>query len=103
MSSDACKLAGWVAIRIARTLRKARCHLDRNPEHDPEHDPEGGDPLVVALVLCDAMLQDRNWERREDLFKDFAGLQWHKTALVRERLEAIMDGVNLRRDRWNVN
>jgi hypothetical protein len=101
MSSDACKSAGWVAIRIARTLREARCQLDR----DPDHDPQGGDPLIIALllVLCDAMLQDRNWERREDLFKDFAGLQWQKSALVRERIEAIMDGVNLRRDHWNVN
>jgi hypothetical protein len=101
MNGEAGKWAAWVAIRLGRSLREIRCQLERNPDYKAK----GGDPLVVGLllVLCDAVMHEDNWESRRELFKVFAWCQWPKVVNVRERIEEILDGVNLRADYWNFN
>lgn len=101
MNNAAAALAARCASLIGEKLREVRAEL----MDDPEYQECSADPMLVGmiLVLCNAVMRQENWTARREVFNAFAGVQWPQGVTVRERLDELLDGVNLRSDFWNQN
>jgi hypothetical protein len=101
MNNDSRNMAARCAMLLADHIHDIRLELER----DPAYDRCGADPMIVGIliVLCNTVMQDANWEQRRLLFEAYSGVKWPESGTVRQRLEEVLDGLNLRGDHWRFN
>ena len=101
MTNDSRKMAAKSAMLLARSIEQIRSEL----REDPAYERCAGDPMIVGLllVLCNTVMHDSNWDQRRKLFEAYSGCKWPECVTVRQRIEEVLDGLNLRSDYWRFN
>ena len=101
MNRDSRNMAARGAMLLAKSLEAIREEL----QQDPAYDRCEADPMIVGLliVLCNTVMEDDNWAKRDRLFEAFSDCKWPSSVTVRQRIEEVLDGLNLRDDRWRFN
>lgn len=101
MNNAAVNLGARISVRISEAIKEIRQEF----QDDPAYRLCGGDPILIALILtlCNSVMMDENWDYRRQLFDQFAGMEWHQGVEVRERLDELLNGINLRADYWHSN
>jgi hypothetical protein len=101
MTNDSRNMAARCAMLLAERIEQIRDEL----RADPAYERCAGDPMIVGLllVLCNSVMHEDNWSQRGLLFEAFAGCKWPAGVTVRKRLDEVLDGLNLRDDRWRFN
>ena len=93
------------AARCAMLLADHINDIRRELERDPAYDRCGAAPMIVGIliVLCNTVMQDANWEQRRLLFEAYSGGKWPASGTIRQRIEEVLDGLNLRGNHWRFN
>ena len=101
MNNDSRNMAAKSAMLLARSIEQIRSEL----REDPAYARCAADPMIVGLliVLCNTVMHDSNWEQRQLLFEAFSDCNWPECVTVRQRIEEVLDGLNLRGDYWRFN
>lgn len=89
-----------VVARLAIDLTRYLETLDS--EIDSEWGNRRGDPVMLALlvVLYNIVMTDSIWQHRDDFFRVFGSANWPDQEEARNRINELLDGVNLRSDFW---
>jgi hypothetical protein len=98
------RIAAECAVRICRFTTALRAEIEDDPEY--EASLKGGvDPVFIGLVLslCNSLMIEDNWENRERLFSALSNQSWPDGVTVRERIDELLNGINLRADYWRNN
>jgi hypothetical protein len=101
MNNDSRNMAARCAMLLAERIDEIRDEL----RADPAYERCAADPMIVGLllVLCNSVMHEDNWSQRGLLFEAYAGCKWPASVKVRERIEEVLDGLNLRSDYWRFN
>ena len=94
-----------VAAECAGELIKFCSSLGASLQGDPRLAGTQGDPVIMGLILllAGAVMEDKNWDGRHDLFAGYGNVSWPLSISVRQRIDELLDGVGLRADHWNLN
>jgi hypothetical protein len=94
-----------LAVQCSMLLSERITGIRRELEQDPAFERSGVDPMImgIVMVLCNAVTYEPTWEQRHRLFEAYSGCKWPDPVLVRERIDEVLNGLNLRSDYWRSN
>lgn len=59
--------------------------------------------MAMFVALYSVVMDDEVWDNRHELFAAFGLSKWPSQTEARERINALLDGINLRSDFWTTN
>jgi hypothetical protein len=94
-----------MAVQCSMLLSERITEIRRELENDPAFERSGVDPIImgIVMVLCNAVTYEPSWEQRHRLFEAYSGCTWPDRVMVRERIDEVLNGLNLRSDYWRSN
>lgn len=93
------------AARCALLLREKVEELRDEIRSDPELSNAEADPVLMGLLLllCGTVMNPAVWDERAGLFAAYGSTKWPHAVTVRQRIEELLNGVNIRADFWRLN